>query len=124
MFKCIETSGNLSRVDPHDLPIVTCMWLPLTGCCAHLCLSTLHLDRTIPHLLYNHIKMVAKTTPNDPELLAIDCQDLRYTFEGASETVLSGIDLQLKQGDRCLLVGANGGVFRCSSFALDGENAS
>ena len=42
-------------------------------------------------------------------LLGIDCQKLHYTFEGLEESVLSDVDLELEQGSRCLLVGANGG---------------
>ena len=42
-------------------------------------------------------------------LLGIDCKKLHYTFAGGDEAVLEDIDLQLEQGSRCLLVGANGG---------------
>lgn len=43
------------------------------------------------------------------ETLAIDCQGLTYAFAEGLESALDGVDLQLKKGDRCLLVGANGG---------------
>ena len=43
-------------------------------------------------------------------LLAIDCKDLSYSFVDGQETVLTDINLELEQGSRCLLVGANGGV--------------
>lgn len=42
-------------------------------------------------------------------LLGIDCRKLHYTFAEGDETVLQDVDLELEQGSRCLLVGANGG---------------
>jgi len=45
------------------------------------------------------------------EVLAIDCIGLEYAFAEGLESALDGVDLQLKKGDRCLLVGANGGMF-------------
>jgi len=44
------------------------------------------------------------------EVLAIDCQGLTYAFAEGLESALDGVDLQLKRGDRCLVVGANGGM--------------
>lgn len=43
------------------------------------------------------------------ETLAIDCEGLTYAFSEGLESALDGVDLKLKRGDRCLLVGANGG---------------
>lgn len=43
------------------------------------------------------------------ELLAIDCQDLTFSFTEGAEPVLQNVNVQLKRGDRCLLLGANGG---------------
>jgi CCR4-NOT complex subunit CAF16 len=51
------------------------------------------------------------------ETLAIDCQGLTYAFAEGLESALDGVDLQLKKGDRCLLVGANGGQ-SCSRFDI------
>jgi CCR4-NOT complex subunit CAF16 len=42
---------------------------------------------------------------------AIDCQDLWYSFTEHGESALSGTTLQLPKGARCLLVGANGGMY-------------
>lgn len=47
----------------------------------------------------------------DPSVHAIDCRDLSFAFAEGQETVLQGVDLQLEQGSRCLLVGANGGLY-------------
>jgi CCR4-NOT complex subunit CAF16 len=44
------------------------------------------------------------------EVLAIDCTGLTYAFAEGLESALDGVDLQLKKGDRCLVVGANGGT--------------
>jgi len=44
------------------------------------------------------------------EVLAIDCTGLTYAFAEGLESALDGVDLQLKKGDRCLVVGANGGM--------------
>jgi hypothetical protein len=46
------------------------------------------------------------------ELLAIDCQELYYSFQEGLESALNGATLQLPRGARCLLVGANGGEWR------------
>lgn len=46
----------------------------------------------------------------DPSLQAIDCRELFFSFTEGAETVLQGVNLQLEQGSRCLLVGANGGT--------------
>lgn len=46
----------------------------------------------------------------EDETLAIDCQGLTYAFAEGLESALDGVDLSLKKGDRCLLVGANGGM--------------
>jgi ABC-type Mn2+/Zn2+ transport system ATPase subunit len=43
------------------------------------------------------------------EVLAIDCTGLTYAFAEGLESALDGVDLQLSKGDRCLVVGANGG---------------
>lgn len=48
--------------------------------------------------------------PTPEEVLAIDCQGLTYAFAEGLESALDGVDLSLKKGDRCLLVGANGGT--------------
>lgn len=53
--------------------------------------------------------MTIDTQLTDEETLAIDCQGLTYAFAEGLESALDGVDLQLKRGDRCLLVGANGG---------------
>lgn len=46
----------------------------------------------------------------NPDELAIDCRDLTFSFAATDpEPVLNGVTLQLERGDRCLLVGANGG---------------
>jgi len=45
------------------------------------------------------------------DLLAIDCRSLDFAFTVEDETVLTDVNLQLAQGSRCLLVGANGGGF-------------
>ncbi|GFZ49384.1 CCR4-associated factor 16 [Saitozyma sp. JCM 24511] len=55
----------------------------------------------------------APETKNPPsraadELLAIDCQELYYSFQEGLESALNGATLQLPRGARCLLVGANG----------------
>ena len=51
-------------------------------------------------------------TPTPEETLAIDCEGLTYAFSEGLESALNGVDLKLKRGDRCLLVGANGGESR------------
>jgi CCR4-NOT complex subunit CAF16 len=43
------------------------------------------------------------------DVLAIDCQELYYSFQEGLESALNGATLQLPRGARCLLVGANGG---------------
>lgn len=50
------------------------------------------------------------TTPSD-DLLALDCRKLDFAFTAEDETVLHDVNLQLAQGSRCLLVGANGGAW-------------
>ncbi|WWC90862.1 uncharacterized protein L201_005799 [Kwoniella dendrophila CBS 6074] len=51
--------------------------------------------------------MTVDTTTNN-ELLALDCQNLTYSWVEGQEPVLSDVNLDLKKGDRCLLLGANG----------------
>lgn len=46
--------------------------------------------------------------------LAIDCQSLTYSWKEGDDPVLENVNLELQKGDRCLLLGANGG----SSFAF------
>lgn len=46
--------------------------------------------------------------------LAIDCHSLTYSWKEGDDPVLENVDLELQKGDRCLLLGANGG----SSLAL------
>lgn len=43
------------------------------------------------------------------DTLAIDCQDLTFAFAEGQDPVLNNVNIQLKRGDRCLLLGANGG---------------
>lgn len=50
------------------------------------------------------------TTTADSAVLALDCQGLTFAFKEGAEPVLEGINLELKRGDRCLLIGANGGA--------------
>jgi CCR4-NOT complex subunit CAF16 len=47
--------------------------------------------------------------PSDTEVLAIDCPDLTFAWAADAEPVLDNVQLQLQRGDRCLLIGANGG---------------
>ena len=47
----------------------------------------------------------------DTSKLAIDCRLLTFSFDKDSDKVLEDVDLQLEPGDRCLLVGANGGMY-------------
>nr|XP_019044541.1 CCR4-NOT complex subunit CAF16 [Kwoniella bestiolae CBS 10118]OCF23471.1 CCR4-NOT complex subunit CAF16 [Kwoniella bestiolae CBS 10118] len=47
------------------------------------------------------------TNSND-ELLALDCQNLTYSWVEGDDPVLKDVNLDLKRGDRCLLLGANG----------------
>jgi CCR4-NOT complex subunit CAF16 len=56
--------------------------------------------------------MASTTNPEltPEETLAIDCQGLTYAFAEGLESALDGVDLQLQKGDRCLVVGANGGT--------------
>lgn len=74
------------------------------------------LDR-LTHFLYRiHVTLIVITMTNDitlteAETLAIDCTGLTYAFAEGLESALDGVDLQLKKGDRCLLVGANGGMY-------------
>lgn len=46
---------------------------------------------------------------SDTPLAAIDCQDLTFAHNTGLEPVLEHVTLELQRGDRCLLVGANGG---------------
>ncbi|WWC71717.1 uncharacterized protein I206_105675 [Kwoniella pini CBS 10737] len=48
------------------------------------------------------------TIKQDNELLALDCQHLTYSWVEGDEPVLNDVNLDLKKGDRCLLLGANG----------------
>ena len=58
---------------------------------------------------------------SDANALAIDCQNLEFSWNQDTELVLSGVDLQLERGSRCLLIGANGGgwtsTYSCHSEA-------
>lgn len=56
--------------------------------------------------------MPAGTKEYDPSLLGVDCRNLAFAFNEVDETVLQDVHLQLPQGSRCLLVGANGGGLR------------
>lgn len=49
------------------------------------------------------------TGSHDP-LLAIDCQDLTFSWKEGDDPVLEDVNLKLRKGDRCLLIGANGGA--------------
>ena len=55
---------------------------------------------------------MAAPTKEQEGPLAIDCENLVYSFNPGenAESVLDGIDLKLAKGDRCLLIGANGGM--------------
>lgn len=44
--------------------------------------------------------------------LAIDCQSLTYSWKEGDDPVLENVNLELRKGDRCLLLGANGGSSR------------
>ncbi|WVQ68197.1 uncharacterized protein L199_006404 [Kwoniella botswanensis] len=48
------------------------------------------------------------TVTNTEEILALDCQNLTYSWVEGDEPVLKDVNLDLKKGDRCLLLGANG----------------
>ncbi|WWC93649.1 hypothetical protein V866_000484 [Kwoniella sp. B9012] len=48
------------------------------------------------------------TVTNTDEVLALDCQNLTYSWVEGDEPVLKDVNLDLKKGDRCLLLGANG----------------
>lgn len=55
----------------------------------------------------------ASEEPQPPasEQLAIDVNDLTFTYESrldGNRTVLKGLNMQLRKGSRCLLIGANG----------------
>lgn len=43
------------------------------------------------------------------DIPAIDCQDLTFAWKDGEDPVLEDINLNLVKGDRCLLLGANGG---------------
>jgi CCR4-NOT complex subunit CAF16 len=45
----------------------------------------------------------------DTALAAIDCQNLTFAWKDGIDPVLENINLELQRGDRCLLIGANGG---------------
>lgn len=66
---------------------------------------------------------VALDGPTD-STLAIDCQNLSFAFSEGSETVLKDINLELKRGSRCLLVGANGGASYRISYAFADDHFS
>ena len=51
--------------------------------------------------------------------LAIDVEDLTFSFAEGLDTALTSVDLQLEKGSRCLLVGANGGKRVHLPHALD-----
>lgn len=69
----------------------------------HFLDCTVHSSSQTPDAMTNDNHL----TPE--ETLAIDCQGLTYAFSEGLESALDGVDLKLKKGDRCLLVGANGG---------------
>ncbi|OCF76061.1 CCR4-NOT complex subunit CAF16 [Kwoniella mangroviensis CBS 8886] len=48
------------------------------------------------------------TVTNTDNLLALDCQNLTYSWVEGDEPVLKDVNLDLTKGDRCLLLGANG----------------
>lgn len=52
--------------------------------------------------------MPSDTPPTN--VAAIDCNKLTFAWRDGEEPVLHDMDLQLKRGDRCLLIGANGGA--------------
>lgn len=54
---------------------------------------------------------VTPAQDRDVSVLAIDCQGLTYAFSEGLESALEDVELKLERGDRCLLVGANGGGF-------------
>jgi len=73
------------------------------------------LSRHHRSLLFFQQSLNKMTSTENPELtpeetLAIDCTGLTYAFAEGLESALDGVDLQLKKGDRCLVVGANGGM--------------
>lgn len=81
------------------------------------------------HLVYRFLPVSPSMTPSAPEiknqpsgaadeLLAIDCQELYYSFQEGLESALNGATLQLPRGGRCLLVGANGGESRREMYAV------
>lgn len=41
---------------------------------------------------------------------AISVRDLSFSFNQADETALKNLNMDVEQGSRCLLVGANGGA--------------
>lgn len=43
---------------------------------------------------------------------AISVRDLNFSFNQLDDNALKNINLDIAQGSRCLLVGANGGGFR------------
>ncbi|WVF72678.1 hypothetical protein IAT40_007496 [Kwoniella sp. CBS 6097] len=47
-------------------------------------------------------------TINNTDTPALDCQKLTYSWVEGTEPVLDNVNIELKQGDRCLLLGANG----------------
>ncbi|KAK4684686.1 CCR4-NOT complex subunit CAF16, partial [Tremellales sp. Uapishka_1] len=51
--------------------------------------------------------MTVQDTPG-PDVPAIDCQDLVYAYDPNGIPELNGVDLNLRRGDRCMLIGANG----------------
>lgn len=59
-----------------------------------------------------------------PDLAAIDCQNLSFAFAEGQKPVLDGISLDLKRGDRCLLVGANGGELTVAQKKLTSAGKS
>jgi NADPH:quinone reductase-like Zn-dependent oxidoreductase len=65
-------------------------------------------DRPIFPISITILQKMTEMTPE--EVLAIDCTGLTYAFAEGLESALDGVDLQLKKGDRCLVVGANGGT--------------
>ncbi|CAH7686705.1 P-loop containing nucleoside triphosphate hydrolase protein [Phakopsora pachyrhizi] len=42
------------------------------------------------------------------EVMSIDVKDLHFRFNPQAFDILRGVDIQLRPGDRCLLIGANG----------------
>lgn len=44
-------------------------------------------------------------------VIAISVRNLSFSFNQADETALKNLSMNIEQGSRCLLVGANGGAY-------------